>query len=275
MSTAQLDYAPAPPLLRRKRARRIFLVIVLLLAAYPACRFGPPVYRHTRLLYLQHRCLTYSPPADQVVYDEDSPTAAAHLADRAYIAVPPSPAWTQNRPSAGTKPIAARPTPELQDLFPLLPLNPKLSSFGGTPTIGGSATLFMHELKTKTGLRRLVIVARSPAGYGPYDYPFDLFPVLYEPATLTTAPRAIAPARQLSIIDWLGPAGPPPSRNLRFYAGQPDPADPARFTITYDLEDGHGVIDGRLNDTGDDVVVTIRSGPATNPSYWSTQVLPR
>ena len=273
MSTAQLDYAPAPPLLRRKRGRRIFLLIVLLLMEYPAYRYGPPAYRRTRLLSLQHRCLTHSPPADQVVYDEDSPTTAAHMADPSYLAVYPNPVWLGQVPSASKKSIAMRRARELQNVLPYLPPPVKLPNYG--PSLAACATLFMHELKTSKGMRRLVIVVRSPSGYGPYDYPFDLVPVLLQPATLTTLARAVAPKRQLSIIDWLGPAGPPPSHNLRFYAGQLDPADPAHFTISYDLEDGRGIIDARLNDAGDDITITIRSGPATIPSYWSTQVLPK
>jgi hypothetical protein len=272
--SAQLDYAPAAPLLRRKRARRIILLVVLLLAAYPAYRYGPPVYHQSRLLYLQHRCLTYSPPADQVVYDEDSPTTAAHLADPAYLAVPLNPAWMRQRPSTSTKAIAVRPAPQLQDLLPHVPTVANLTAFGSPASLTNSATLFMHELKTPKGLRRLAIVVRSPAGYGPYNYPFDFFPVLFEPASLTGSLRPVA-VQQLRIIDWLGPAGPPPSHNLRFYAGQLDPADPAHFTIAYDLEDGHGIVDGRLNDAGDDLRITIRSGPAIIPSYWSTQVLPK
>jgi hypothetical protein len=38
--------------------------------------------------------------------------------------------------------------------------------------------------------------------------------------------------------------------HYRFFAGQPDPADPSHFTIPYDLDGKHGVIHGRVKANG-------------------------
>ncbi len=45
---------------------------------------------------------------------------------------------------------------------------------------------------------------------------------------------------------------------LRFYAGQPDPNDPSRFTIRYTLDDEEGLIDCRLKD---ETVTITETGP--------------
>ncbi|HEX8912181.1 MAG TPA: hypothetical protein VF796_07455 [Humisphaera sp.] len=57
-------------------------------------------------------------------------------------------------------------------------------------------------------------------------------------------------------------------RSLRLFAGQPDPADPAHFTIAYEADGLAGVIDGWLRNRGsrDEVELSVRQGmPATPP----------
>src|SRR4051794_39233692 len=67
--SAQLDYAPAPPVLRRRRARRVMLGIVLLAVVVAGWRWGPGAYRRASLLYWQRQCLRYAAPGERVVYD--------------------------------------------------------------------------------------------------------------------------------------------------------------------------------------------------------------
>jgi hypothetical protein len=56
---------------------------------------------------------------------------------------------------------------------------------------------------------------------------------------------------------------------VRVYAGQPDPADPAHFTIAYELDGKKGVIDGYV---GNDDRVTLRpregAKAADAPDAW-------
>jgi hypothetical protein len=47
---------------------------------------------------------------------------------------------------------------------------------------------------------------------------------------------------------------------MRFYAAQPDPADPTRFTFKFQFSGQPGDIDGRLN-ADDTVTLTLRDGP--------------
>jgi hypothetical protein len=126
----------------------------------------------------------------------------------------------------------------------------------------------MHELRDKSGRPRLVIVARDSLAFWPIFSPFNLQATVWEPATFTTDP-AVVPMKNPKMWDYNGPGYDLPSRDLRFYAGQLDPADPGHFTVRYELEGQPGIVDGRLNETGDDVVFQITSGPAAPPSPWS------
>ncbi len=55
--------------------------------------------------------------------------------------------------------------------------------------------------------------------------------------------------------------GYPIGLNVRVFAGQPDPADPAHFTISYTVVGQPGVIDGRLGDD-DTITLKVREGSA-------------
>jgi hypothetical protein len=46
---------------------------------------------------------------------------------------------------------------------------------------------------------------------------------------------------------------------FRFYAGQPDPANPSRFTIDYTYQGNPGTIDGSVGDGGN-IILTPRQG---------------
>lgn len=58
-----------------------------------------------------------------------------------------------------------------------------------------------------------------------------------------------------------------PKDQFRFYAGQPDSADPSHFTIDYDLDGKRGTIDGRLKDDGT-VSLEPREGMRTGQLWY-------
>ena len=72
---------------------------------------------------------------------------------------------------------------------------------------------------------------------------------------------------------WVPPQGGKPGEvrleagpRFRFYAGQPDPADPSHFTIDHDLNDVRGKIHGRLKDDG---TVELKPEAGTfGPPHW-------
>lgn len=90
-------------------------------------------------------------------------------------------------------------------------------------------------------------------------------PAVMDPAGLMSRPIVHPELRDR----WRsGPSSnPADTQNLRFYAGQPDPADAAHFTIKYDLRNGSGIIDGRLNEDGETVALKIVSGPALGTGW--------
>lgn len=271
-ATAQLEYAPGAPLRRRKRVRRIVTLILLLALMFPAYRYGPPAYRRIFLLYEQHRCLTYTAPADEIVYDEASSTTAARATQPGYSMLTVR-LWTASVSAAVRQPtelIAFAP-----NLPPVVAAQPGISSGGrALPRSGAVPTggvLFLHDLRNKAGHRRLAVVQRTPTEVGPFPYPFGLEVALYEPATFRAAARYAGTSPPVTYIDNLSGLIPLiPIRPLRFYAGQVDAGDAGHFTIRYELEGQPGVVDGRLNDTGDDLILRIVSGPATRPSLWTT-----
>lgn len=58
-------------------------------------------------------------------------------------------------------------------------------------------------------------------------------------------------------------------RNVKVFNGTPDPNDPSRFTITYDVDGSRGTIDGWL-EAPDSLRMRVRDGPAApyNSEEW-------
>jgi hypothetical protein len=229
-ATAQLDYAPAPPVLRRRWARRSMLGMVLLTAVAAGAWWGPGAYRRASVLYWQRQCMRYTAPGEWVAYESD-PVAGAALrsADPHY----------QFAPLAGRprKPMATGYLPECWTRF--VQANP------GFPTASGPI-LFLHELRTPSGRSRLVAVAGA---FDPLTLPqfingYDVGGEVIEPATWTTPSQNRTGGMFISVLTDLRPEPP----HLRVYAGQPDPADPSHFTIRYEVEGVTHVVDGWLRD---------------------------
>jgi hypothetical protein len=79
---------------------------------------------------------------------------------------------------------------------------------------------------------------------------------------LVVQPAAVWPLTSRPVLhsEWFR-GGYPVRAEVRVFGGQPDPADPAHFTIAYTLNDRPGVIDGRLLDDGT-VDLRVREGSA-------------
>ena len=258
-TTAQphLDYAPGAPVRRRRRVRRLVTIVILVGLTIAGWRYGPRAWQRVRLLDAQHRCLAYSPPADLVAYESATPQASALLARPGYVVLPTFGA-------AGPGPVAGYRPPPLTDLE---------ARIGGALTGGPCAVLFMHELRDGAGDRRLVIVFRDARSIGPLFEVFGISVLVMNPATFRTELR---PTPKAIVKGWVynGPGWNLPAGDLRFYAGQIDPNDAAHFTIRYKMESQEGIVDGRLNATGDDVDIKVISGPAAPPSAWSSPLPP-
>jgi hypothetical protein len=261
---AQLEYAPGAPIRRRRRVRRVIALVFVVGLSVVVWRYHAVAWRQAKVLYHQHRCLTYAAPADQVVYDEGAGGPSPLMNAPGFMPAFPAESYTTRKMSGPfAKTVALREAPEYADFA---------GDFSPPLPTGSAATLFMHELRTKGGLARLVVVTRRPARQAPYIRTFALEATVIEKAGLTTPPRVFdGPAVAYSWLE--SPNNPgPPLDGLRFYAGQVDPADPAHFTIRYDLSNQSGTIDGRLLEDGKSVSLKVRDGPALKTG-WTRDVI--
>ena len=205
MQLQQIDYAPTLPNERRRRIiRRIALGLIALILIVLAIKSAPAAWRHVQILYWQHRAMTYTAPADKVVYD-DNPAEAAKLsvADHSLIIATEGEAFDFPKP---------------WELFYSL-----VSPPGRKP----AATVFLHELVNPNGDRRLIAIALKSLEY-PNGLRLECFQeTVFEPGGLTRNPEE-------KLIETRDPEGSAVLRyqhNTKWYAGQPDPHDRSHFTI--------------------------------------------
>jgi hypothetical protein len=250
----QLDYAPAPPK-RRKWIWRSIALILGLSVGLVSVKWGPQFVRTAKILYWQNKCLSYSAPADRVVYEEDPDAAAKLLATGSGEYVPTA----LNRETGKAPTTAASHVPASWSA-----LRPRVTTFplmmyarNSSPATAG--VVFLHELTSPGGSRRLVCVRYlpqsptfSPAFVAGYDYDSDVL----IPATWTRPAARVARGSAFSVLSNI-PRHPP---RVRMYAGQPDPADPTHFTIRYEMWGQSDVLDGYL-DNNDGVTLKPRTLP--------------
>jgi hypothetical protein len=65
---ARLEYAPRPPMYRRKRFRRVVIVSSVLFAV-ASYFWGPGVWHRVQIMYWQNRCLNYTARPNHVVLE--------------------------------------------------------------------------------------------------------------------------------------------------------------------------------------------------------------
>jgi hypothetical protein len=227
----KLDYAPPPKWHRRRWFRFVHWALVALLLA-AAVRYGPQGFHRIRTTWTARACLGYTEPAGQLVCAEPLP-------------------W------AGETPPFSFAAPEPNCVGNLRPLLGQVDSTEGP-------VLFAHEMQTPSCLRRLVILRRTPPGKrSSWDLPLSFSATVIDPALLGgKEPRVMSLNEVVPDAFGDGTSTEPP---LRFYAGQPDLANAAHFTINYDLRGKSGTIDGWLIDPMAEVKLTARYGNAPMP----------
>jgi hypothetical protein len=100
--------------------------------------------------------------------------------------------------------------------------------------------LFLHKRTNSRGQRRLVVVEGWPVPI----HKFGLTASVLRQSTPFTTPQMTV-SNEMKMLPALVELG---DRSLRWYAGQPDPADPAHFTIRYEINGTPGTVDGWLSD---------------------------
>jgi len=206
--------------------------------------------------------MNYAMPGDVVAYEEE-PAAAAQLLKSAEY----SPYTLHRGPRykiPGTPVQAAALLPSCWRSLAALAKLPTMSFFfvGSPSGTVAPAIIFLHERVSPGGHHRLVCVTYAPDtdSFQPdFIAGYDYDTCAAAPATWT---RPIATTPRSYIIDVMSayPHRPP---LVRVYAGQPDPADPAHFTVRYQMWGQEDVLDGSLRD--DDQVTLTPRHPPTEP----------
>ena len=235
---ATLDYAPATRRSRWRHARRATLCLGLVALGASAYLWAPDAWRRIQILHYQRKCLRYIERPDFVTYEPDAERAAVLLNQGSRY-------WGKEYDPK----VAHADEPDcLQRLNRLLP-PPGAST--------GAGVSFMHQRRSKSGERRLVIV---PAQLNPQFCMYELL----EPTTLTG--KVQTAQSYLTVFEnsptFLGPGQD--SLPMRVFAGQPDPLDESHFTFAYEYDSQQGIIDAWLKDT-QTVKFQVRSGPLTRP----------
>ena len=220
--TSPLPYAPRGRW-RWGLPRRYIVGGVVAALAIVAWRWGGDAARVAETVYWSRQCLRYAPPADLVVFEQDAQGIARLMGSGAGYHV--SNAGEADPPHAWLSPAP----------YAYIPQS------GWEPYVA-----FMHARQSADGPERLVVIEflamREPRGS---DHT-----VLFHPRVF--AASMLRPGKQVRRHDDTVRIRLGPDERLRLYAGQPDPADPSRFTIDCVVAGERGTIEGRL--LADDVV---------------------
>jgi hypothetical protein len=242
-----IEYAPPAPRPWRRRVRRALLagasvvVIATVLASLAWAASG--MYWRARVRAKLERLGAYSRPADLVVYDDDRRRMDVLLAQPYYDYFPGSYGFPGNYADEAPRPYAY-----YDDL------GPRGANTGVNRR--GHAVLFLHRLVDANGKAAVVEVFLDPWGtltLGLWDDDADPNMRVWELGS--GFPIPLGEREQMGLDDYTDHADVVPfkmddPRPLRIFAGQPDPLDPSRFTIRYDLGGTPGVIDGQLATDG-------------------------
>lgn len=212
-----LQYVKRPPFHRRQSFRRGLKVAALLFLIFALWQFGPSLWIQTRLWYWGVECREYNAPTSEWVCEE-------------------RPSWAGHTPGF----LSSAPTP--------VPLAQFERLAGATSTTPRGPVLYLHERTTPGGVRRLVVVRRvPPAQRQSWDAPVGLEITLWRPRLFLYA--------DVAMTSWLEPDPFPrafgadqDTVSLRVFAGQTDPSDASRFSISFETVDGPGTLEGKLVD---------------------------
>lgn len=137
------------------------------------------------------------------------------------------------------------------------------------PNLNTSGTVFLHELTSPAGHKRLVSIDVN-IGAGMWLSTTGHVEDVSLAATIIQPGRAIAHDKMLVTSQtslWVCPADPKPTR---FFGGSIDPNNPSHFVVEYERQKIHSAIDGRLND--DDTISLIprlgTTSHAREPLMW-------
>jgi len=197
-------------------------------------QYGERVFMAVSSWYYHRAAMTYSAPPDRVVYESD-PSKFASLPSNYRRGM-------HNTPHVGAP---AWPWEGIRGI-----------DFGET-------VLFLHARTAPGGTPKRVCVFLPSGHFSGWNASRNVHGVRLAIQWDVEGKNDGIPA-SIDIPGWSrDPADP---RYLRFFAGQPDPRDPARFSIPYELDGvGKGMVEGVLQQD-DTISLTLHPPPATRPA---------
>ena len=253
----------------RLRKRHLLVAVTLAGCAAGSWTVGREARQRTQNLLYVRQAARHVEPAETVVFEPD-PARAAGLVR----------AGTHQPLTKSAVSPAGRVEP---DSFRVLRQALAQSSFEAM-----GALVFLHELTTPSGARRIVAVHFLPyvlegteggGGAGLVARIFETGGYFGPPVYVGDSnARMLVPADAPALVATsIPPAAAVP---LRWFAGQPDADDPSHFTLDYELDGVHGTVDGYLTDDGGSVRMQARDAadrPATDalPVAEATYRLPK
>jgi hypothetical protein len=233
-STVQLDYAKPPRWHRRMWLGRAIILIALMTGGVAAWRRGPEKWERAKLLYWQWRCMNFTAPAEEVVFDRN-PAGKSELLDGRL-----GYATRQTYYGYSGPPLTeALRIPRCEERFAAL-------ANGSTWASGQNPVLFMHERTAPSGYRYLIILRGADILEHTLNVgQLSAYPDSFKPGDWQSLPVPTDPghSREDFYPLWL----PAPTR-LRIYAGQVDAKKADHFTIRYEEEGRTKTVDGFVDD---------------------------
>lgn len=199
----KLHYAPRPPVHKQRRFQRYLYLVAAIFVIGSSFYWGSNAWRRVQILYWQRQCMNYQPPPDQIVCE--------FIDGKQVKSVIPK-AW--------------------QEFY----------SLHSPPGVKSNGTLFLHEMRSGHGEKRLVTVDLVGYTFLTWDPYLATSRRVFQPAALFRPEDEVSSSTG-AIFSGLPPKTP---HRLLVYAGQIDPNDPTHFTIEFDVDGKRGVIDGWL-----------------------------
>lgn len=229
-------YSLRVPWHQRRRVARLLLFATLLLVPLTAFYYGRPALTAAITGHRLHQAAIHAFPPETIIYSE-LPTDASLLSTGPYRAMVPV-AEAPSRIVRNT-PLA---WPQLRE---------RTTYIGSSPE--GDALLFLHQLTAPSGESRIVAVTlllKDTPTPEPTTRMALQVHILTAPARWTDAPienyldTEGQGVRKMNGEDDLDTAFTP--GQLRFFAGRPDPANLARFTIRWEFNGVRHTLTGTL-----------------------------
>jgi hypothetical protein len=233
-----LEYGTSRRWSRRRIVRWGGVTLCACVVVLVAWVYSRPWRVQGRYLFLQHECMVFERPADQVMFEEDEKAGLMlYKQGGGYVR-----GYFGGIPRAKTQVVAVA--------F----LSEPCSELHWT---GSNTSVFLHGRRSPAGHERLVNVSVH-SGFGdggdgrwvPFCYSVGT-PATWALGSQMTQASFIPKQVWLSCDD-----------RLRVYAGQADAKDESHFTMRYEINGAGGMIDGWLMDN-DGIRIEFRDGPAT------------